>query len=49
MYWSFFKVKNYLNESPINLVGIEQTLGAEVSLGDIEYMKYKNLFILVNL
>lgn len=46
---AYFKVKNYLSEDPINLGGIEQTLGPEVSLDDIKYIKYKNLLTLVNL
>lgn len=46
---AFFKVKKYLSEYPVNLAGIEQTLGIEVSLDGIEYLKYKNLCTLVDL
>ena len=46
---AFFKVKKYLSEYPVNLVGIERTLGAEISLKGIMYLKYKELFTIVDL
>ncbi|MBC7698297.1 MAG: hypothetical protein H7Z70_08030 [Bacteroidia bacterium] len=46
---AFLKLRDYLSEDPINLAGVERTLGQEVSLDGIEYIKFKNLIMLVNI
>ena len=45
----FRKLKIFLNENPINLTAIEDLLGPEVSLDDIEFIKFADKSFKVNL